>query len=415
MQIRLIAPRLLRHETELPASKSISNRALIIQALTRGGDLPCHLSDCDDTAVMVKALTGGGGDLVDIKAAGTAMRFLTAFFAVGEGTHVLTGTARMKQRPIGILVDALRQLGARVDYVETEGFPPLRVAGGCHEGGRLSLPGNVSSQYISALLMIGPVLEKGLELELTGEIISRPYIDLTLRLMGDFGAQAGWTDGRHIAVRPVPYRPTPYYIEGDWSAASYWYQMVALSPDREARVVLAGLFPDSAQGDAATARLFDALGVHTRFFRNEAGLGCVELTRQALRMERMDYDFLNQPDLAQTFAVTCAMLGVPFRFTGLRSLRIKETDRIAALIRELSKLGYVLESTGTDLSWDGRRGEAQSQASIDTYEDHRMALSFAPCCLVLPDIRINDPHVVSKSYPRYWDDLKDSGFEIAES
>ena len=269
MQIRLTAPRLLRHETELPASKSISNRALIIKALAGGRDMPRHISDCDDTAVMLKALTDPD-DPIDIKAAGTAMRFLTAYFAVKEGTCTLTGTARMKQRPIGILVDALRKLGAQIEYVEAEGFPPLRITGGHCHGGQLTLPGNVSSQYISALLMIGPVLADGLALELTGDIISRPYIALTLHLMADFGAQAEWSGDRHIRVYPVPYRSTPYYIEGDWSAASYWYEMMALTPDQEARVVLSGLSPGSYQGDAAVARLFEPLGVHTRFFQNAA-------------------------------------------------------------------------------------------------------------------------------------------------
>lgn len=412
MQIKLIAPRLLRHETELPASKSISNRALILQALAGGKYMPQHISDCDDTAVMLKALTDPG-DPVDIKAAGTAMRFLTAYFAVKKGTRTLTGTTRMKQRPIGILADALKKLGTQIEYVENEGFPPLRITGGRHHGGRISLPGNVSSQYISALLMIGPVLDDGLELELTGEIISRPYIALTLHLMADFGAQAEWTDDRHIRVHPVPYRPTPYYIEGDWSAASYWYEMMALTPDQDARIVLHGLSPDSYQGDAAVVRLFEPLGVCTRFFRNTEGLDCVELTKHPGRAQRMDYDFVNQPDLAQTFVTTCAMLKMPFHFTGLQSLRIKETDRIAALIRELDKLGYSLETDGkAELRWDGKCGKSQPEAAIDTYEDHRMAMSFAPCCLVRPDIRINDPHVVSKSYPHYWDDLKKAGFEI---
>ena len=207
MQIRLTAPLHLRHKTILPASKSISNRALIIHALAGGKDLPKNVSDCDDTFVMVRALMQTD-DPIDIMAAGTAMRFLSAYWSVNEGTHTLTGTARMKQRPIGILVNALRTLGAQIEYVETEGYPPLRISGGLHEGGRLSLPGDVSSQYISALLMIGPVLRKGLELELTGQVISRPYIDLTLKLMKDFGAQAEWTDERHIKVEPQPYRQT---------------------------------------------------------------------------------------------------------------------------------------------------------------------------------------------------------------
>lgn len=414
MQILLHAPRLLRHETALPASKSISNRTLIIHALAGGEDLPQNISDCDDTSVMVRALTRPTPEPIDIMAAGTAMRFLTAYWAVNPGTHTLTGTERMKQRPIGILVDALRQLGAHIEYTETEGFPPLRISGGAHEGGRLELPGNVSSQYISALLMIGPVLKRGLELALTGDIVSRPYIDLTLGLMKDFGAKADWTDERHISVQPVPYRPTPYYIENDWSAASYWYEMVALTPDPEAEVVLTGLYRNSAQGDSAVRLLFEPLGVRTEFF-DRNGMPCIRLTRQESSVKRMEYDFTNQPDLAQTLVVTCALRDIPFRFTGLQSLKIKETDRMAALIRELGKLGYPLqEARGSELSWNGERTAAQDTPAIDTYEDHRMAMAFAPCCLAGSDIRINHPQVVSKSYPRYWEHLQAAGFDITE-
>lgn len=414
MQIKLTAPRLLRQETELPASKSISNRALIINALANGKDMPQHISDCDDTFVMVRALTQPA-DTIDIMAAGTAMRFLSAYLSVREGTRTITGTQRMKQRPIGILVDALRTLGAQITYTEQEGYPPLRITGGQHEGGKLSLPGNVSSQYISALLMIAPILRNGLELELTGAIISRPYINLTLQLMKDFGAQAEWTGERHIKVMPTTYHGIPYYIEGDWSAASYWYQMVALSADEKAEIILPGLYSHSYQGDSAVRHQFEGLGVQTEFFRNGDGLECVRLTKRPIRLARMDYDFINQPDLAQTFVVTCAMLGIPFHFCGLQSLKIKETDRITALIRELDKLGYVIqEAHDSELFWDGTRKLPRPDAAIDTYEDHRMAMAFAPCCLTLGEIRINDPHVVSKSYPQYWAHLQQAGFEIEE-
>ncbi len=429
MQIKITAPQQLRHEITLPASKSISNRVLVINALAHGKEPPQNISDCDDTAVMLKALyptdcgTGSlpdvntppsAGRVIDIRAAGTAMRFLTAYLAVSAGTALITGTERMKQRPIGILVNALRMLGAKVEYAGTEGFPPLRITGGQHRGGRLCLAGDVSSQYISALLMIGPVLREGLELELTGEIVSRPYIDLTLQLMNDFGAQAQWTDGRHITVQPVPYRQdVPFLVENDWSAASYWYQMVALSADPEADILLPGLFAGSRQGDSAVHTLFARLGVGTEFVRNGKGQESIRLSKIPREATRLDYDFVNQPDLAQTFVVTCAMLGLPFRFTGLQSLKIKETDRIAALICELGKLGIRLKETGgTELSWDGTRTMPQPQAAIDTYEDHRMAMAFAPCCLVLPEMRINDPQVVSKSYPRYWQHLAEAGFKI---
>lgn len=414
MRIKLTAARRLQQTIELPASKSISNRALIINALSGGHEMPQHISDCDDTFVMVRALTQPS-DPTDIMAAGTAMRFLSAYYAVTEGTHTITGTQRMKQRPIGILADALRALGAKVEYTEQEGFPPLRITGGKHEGGKLSLKGNISSQYISALLMIAPVLQNGLVLELTGDIISRPYIDLTLQLMTDFGAQAAWTDERHIEVKPIPYRSTPYYIESDWSAASYWYQMTALCTDPDAEIILPGLYRHSSQGDSAVRDLFKSLGVHTAFFKDENGLECVRLTKGPVTATRMDYDFINQPDLAQTFAVTCAMLGIPFHFRGLQSLKIKETDRIAALIRELGKLGYdIRDAHDSELIWDGARTAPHRQVAIDTYEDHRMAMAFAPCSLTLGDICINNPQVVGKSYPKYWEHLTKTGFEIEE-
>ncbi|MCM1108597.1 MAG: 3-phosphoshikimate 1-carboxyvinyltransferase [Clostridium sp.] len=395
----------------LPASKSISNRALIINALSGSDVQLSNVSACDDTFVMERALAGQP-DTIDVMAAGTAMRFLSAYCSVRPGERVVTGTERMRHRPIGVLVEALRALGATVEYVGEEGFPPLRITGGCHRGGVLTLPGNVSSQYISALLMIGPAMETGLVLNLEGDIVSRPYIDMTLRIMTDFGAEAGWTGERQVTVKPVAYRPVPYRIENDWSAASYWYEIVALSSRRDVEVVLPGLFADSYQGDSAVARLFVPLGVETEYGL-EDGVPVVRLRRSGRVAERYDCDFVNQPDLAQTFVVTCAMLGVPFRFTGLQSLKIKETDRMAALIAELRKLGYpIKESDGSVLYWDGKRCEPVAEAAIDTYEDHRMAMAFAPCALVLPELRVNTPGVVTKSYPRYWDDLACAGFEL---
>lgn len=414
MQIKLKAPKELKGQLTLPASKSISNRALIINALAKGNVMPRNVSDCDDTFVMVRALTSST-DPIDIMAAGTAMRFLSAYLSVGNGTRTITGTARMKQRPISVLVEALRSLGCKIEYVEQEGFPPLRITGSTLKGGVVTLPGNVSSQYISALLMIGPVMQDGLTLELTGDIISRPYINLTLRLMNIFGAEAAWSDENHIRVENKVYQPTDYYIESDWSAASYWYQMLALSNDQEAEIILPGLFQDSDQGDSAVRYLFEKLGVKTEFFKDDEGLECVKLTKHSEVASRFDYDFINQPDLAQTFAVTCTQLGIPFHFTGLQSLRIKETDRIAALVCELGKLGYPLKVVNNaELIWDGERTATHPNPSIDTYEDHRMAMAFAPCCLVMPEIRINHPEVVSKSYPHYWNHLRQVGFEISE-
>lgn len=442
MIYHILPPSSIRTSIQLPASKSISNRALIIHALGKGDCLPENLSDCDDTRVMVKALTEGG-DTIDILAAGTAMRFLTAYFSITPGQRILTGTARMQQRPIQLLVDALRQLGADIAYTNREGFPPLRIRGkepnncelkNCEQEvckqevckqenckqevceqekketlcSELTLQGNVSSQYISALLMIGPMLPHGLTLHLSGNIISRPYIDLTLQLMGEFGAKAEWTSESTITVHPQPYHSVPFTVESDWSAASYWYEMAALS--EEAEIELTGLFSNSYQGDSRGRELFSQLGVETAFTPHG-----VKLTKSGQRVERMEADLVDIPDLAQTFVVTCALLNIPFRFTGLQSLKIKETDRITALRNELRKLGYAIEEENDSvLYWNGERCEAEVSPLIATYEDHRMAMAFAPAALCCPSVRIAHPHVVSKSYPRYWDDLRQAGFRMEE-
>ena len=407
MKIRITPPERINAIIQLPSSKSISNRALIISALGNGEHQLENLSDCDDTQVMIRALHAQPGETIDILAAGTAMRFLTAYLSVTQGDRIITGTQRMQQRPIQVLVNALRELGAHIDYVANEGFPPLRIQGTTLTKSHITLPGNVSSQYISALLMIGPSLKNGLKITLTGEIISRPYINLTLQLMKDFGGKATWMNDRELLVEPQPYASIPFYVESDWSASSYWYQIAALS--NEANITLPGLFEKSYQGDSQVAHIFRSLGVETIY-----GDKTITLRKNGKPTERLEYDFINQPDLAQTFVVTCALLGIPFRFSGLQSLKIKETDRIAALICEMKKLGYILqESEGSILSWEGERCE-RSQKAIDTYEDHRMAMAFAPACIVLPDICINDPHVVTKSYPRYWEDLQKAGFIIKE-
>ena len=412
MQYEITAPAVLNHTVDLPSSKSVSNRALIIHALSGGGMLPQNLSDCDDTDVMIKALRDMP-EVIDIKAAGTAMRFLTAYLAVTPGRHTITGTERMRHRPIRLLVDALRYLGAEVEYAGEEGYPPLRITGRPLDGGRIEIPGNVSSQYISALLMIGPVLRDGLRLHLTGDIISRPYIDMTLWIMGEFGAEAEWTDISTITVAPKPYAARGYNIENDWSAASYWYEMVALG-GRDSEVTLTGLMDGSKQGDSSVRYIFSLLGVKTTFGTTEEGVPTtVRLSRNGHCVPRLEYDFINSPDLAQTLVVCCAALGVPFRFTGLQTLRIKETDRIEALKREMGKLGYVLRDVeGRELVWSGERCEPLPDAAVDTYDDHRMALAFAPLAMKWGRVRINNPHVVTKSYPHFWNDLKSSGFAI---
>ena len=417
MNYHIHAPQGLHTTVQLPASKSISARALIIAQLAgQSLDSISNLSDCDDTRAMMQALTSRS-EVVDVGASGTAMRFLTAFFAATPGeSHVLTGTERMLHRPIGILVDALRQMGADIVYEGEKGFPPLRINGRQLSGGSIELPATVSSQFISALLLVGPTLEKGLTLRLEGGIISRPYIDLTLCMMRDFGAQAEWTDVETISVMPTPYQPHPYVVENDWSAASYWYEMMALSRGTDDEVRLCGLMDGSRQGDSSVRYVFSLLGVKTTFETTEQGVPtCVTLRRMPLRVPRLDYDFSGQPDLAQTFVVCCCMMGVPFRFAGLSTLRIKETDRIQALQTELAKMGYNIEVVDDcTLEWKGEVGEAAPQFSIDTYHDHRMAMSFAPASLRLPFISINDPQVVSKSYPAFWQHLLEAGFTIEE-
>lgn len=415
MQYIVKAPNRIKAEINLPASKSISNRVLVIHSLSGGNSTLHNLSDCDDTQVMINALRDMP-EVIDIKAAGTAMRFMSAYLSVTEGEHVITGTERMKHRPIGVLVDALRRLGADIEYVGEQGYPPLRIRGKQLEGGTLEVPGNISSQYISALLMIGPALRNGLELRLTGDIISRPYIDLTLHVMHEFGCKIEWSSVDTISVKPQRYDDREYVVENDWSASSYWYEMLALSEDKESSVVLPGLRDASRQGDSVVRYLYSLLGVKTAFKNDDHGQNTkVALTRHFSALTRMDYDFINQPDLAQTFVVTCCALGIPFHFTGLASLKIKETDRIEALKTEMRKLGYVLRDVNDcELEWDGERCEAEDNPSIDTYEDHRMAMSFAPLAITLGCIRINNPEVVSKSYPNYWDDLRKAGFEITE-
>ena len=417
MQYTITAPKELKQTVQLPASKSISNRALVIHALSGGDVLPENLSDCDDTEVIISALKDNPYE-IDIKAAGTAMRFMTAYLATRDGEeHVITGTERMKHRPIHILVDALRGLGADIEYVGKEGFPPLRIKGGKLEGGQLEVPGNVSSQFISALLLIGPCLSSGLTLRLTGDLISRPYIDLTLWMMREFGADADWSAFDTITVAGKPYSQRPYYIENDWSAASYWYEMMALSKQEDDEIRLEGLMDGSKQGDSSVRYIFSLLGVKTTFGTKKEGVPTTVTLRHSGRcVPRLEYDFVNAPDMAQTFVVCCLMLDVPFYFRGLSTLKIKETDRIEALKKEALKLGFVLhDKNDSELYWDGERCEPMEDAAIDTYEDHRMALAFAPAAFRLKQLRINNPQVVTKSYPSYWEDIKAAGFALVNS
>lgn len=403
-----VPERLTSTSVLLPASKSISNRALILNALSKSTHAIENLSDSDDTKVMIAAFTSDNYE-INIGAAGTSMRFLTAYLSQLEGEeHIITGTERMKNRPIRILVDALRQLGAGIEYVEKEGFPPLKITGKKLIGGNISLNGSVSSQYISALMMIAPLMTNGLTLQLKGEVISRPYIHLTCQMMQDFGVNVDCQDNI-IKINAQNYQPTPYHIESDWSAASYWYEILSLTSDK-VEIELIGLQKKSSQGDSKIAELFDCLGISTCY--TEKGI-C--LSKHTNRTTKFIYDFVNEPDMAQTFVVTCCLLNVPFRFTGLQSLKIKETDRISALQKELRKLGYIItDYNGNTLEWNGEKCEPEKNPVIDTYEDHRMAMAFAPAALILGKIIINEPQVVSKSYPNYWKDLQQIGFSITK-
>ncbi len=398
----------------LPSSKSLSNRALLLCALSGTESSVGHMSNCDDTYVMWRALTTRSHE-VDIMAAGTAMRFLTAFFSTcSNEEHIMTGTERMRQRPIGVLVDALRHLGAEIEYTEKEGFPPLCIKGHQLCGGALSLPANVSSQYISALLMVAPQMTEGLSLTLEGNIISRPYIDMTLSMMQAFGADARWVSENVINVVPKCYRDGVIFnVESDWSAASYWYEVAAILPSKlhgePFSITLPWLHAKSWQGDSEVQRLFQPLGVETEF---DAEHEWATLRRNdAIALpegETYEANLVDQPDLAQTLVVTCALLRRPFRFTGLRSLRIKETDRMEALRNELAKLGVDLGIEGdealfvSNYSPDAPRYNGMP---IATYHDHRMAMAFAPARLLCPTLQIAHPEVVSKSYPNFWEEF----------
>ena len=401
-----------------------------MQGLCRDHCRLTNISDCDDTRVMLAAFDNDatkysfaddGARIVDIGAAGTSMRFLTAFFASQEGKEVvMTGSERMKQRPIALLVDALRTLGAQIDYVEAEGFPPLRIHSRKLKGGALSIDGSISSQYISALLMIAPTMSEGLQLKLEGNVTSTPYIEMTLGMLRQFGIASTWDHSTQvISIAPQPYKALQYHVESDWSAASYWYEIAALAAraGKPEAIALEGLHAQSLQGDAAIATHCETVGVKTDF---QGEMVTLNVQASAEGSSLVELDLSAQPDLAQTLIVTCCALNVPFRITGLHTLLIKETDRVAALETELKKLGYVItdqELNGSvEMQWDGTRREAEADPVIATYKDHRMAMAFAPMSLVLPSrsILIDDPGVVSKSYPNYWEDLRKAGFSIKE-
>jgi 3-phosphoshikimate 1-carboxyvinyltransferase len=373
---------------------------LIISALSEGESNLHNLSDANDTQLMLKRIHSPAPE-IDVEDAGTTMRFLTAYFAITNQKKILTGTHRMKERPIGILVDALRSLGVDIGYTEKEGYPPLRINGfSSQKINNISIRGDVSSQFISALMMVGPVLANGLTLELQGKIGSRPYIEMTASLMKHFGVSCEFV-GNRVSIAHQSYKPAEFTVESDWSAASYWFAFTALAA--KAEVVLPRLSLDSLQGDRAIANM-DALGVGTELVD-----GKLRLYKKAAAKE-FSWDFTHCPDLAQTVAVICAAKGIKGFFTGLESLRIKETDRIAALQNELKKIGAGLQEESK--GWTLIPSPAlPSAARFETYKDHRMAMAFAPLATLM-NVEIENPGVVKKSYPTFWNDVRGFGFEV---
>jgi 3-phosphoshikimate 1-carboxyvinyltransferase len=405
---------------KITGSKSETNRLLLLQALYPNLVLD-NTSNSDDSEVMQKALnsqfTIHNSELIDVHHAGTAMRFLTAFFAIQEGKDlsdvaevVLTGSSRMKERPIKILVEALKQLGAEITYEENEGFPPIRIKGKKLTQNKVSIPANVSSQYISALLLIAPKLEKGLELTLEGEITSIPYIKMTLALLNEIGVETSFVGNKITVCHAEFVSASRLTVESDWSSASYWYSIVALS-EIGFQVTLSSYKGNSLQGDSALVEIYKDLGVET-IFNSDNSITIAKKTTHNSQLITRNSQLNNCPDIAQTIAVTCFGLGIGCDLTGLHTLKIKETDRLEALKNELTKLGASVSVTNESLSLKPSN-LINENITVNTYQDHRMAMAFAPLALKVP-IRINEAEVVSKSYPDFWNDLKKVGFQIKE-
>lgn len=412
---------------QLTGSKSECNRALVIEALSKGRVKVTNVSDAADAVLLAGILRGesqesriknqglkilsSGEDLgetssiteVNIGPAGTAMRFLTAYYAISGEEVILTGSERMKQRPIGILVDALRTLGANIDYVEQDGYPPLHIKGGFEQKTDLiSIKGNISSQYITALLLIAARLPQGLKLQIEGELTSRPYVEMTLSMLQQAGIQHLWEDNI-ISIAPQEFAETSIWVEPDWSAASYWYAIAALSD--EAELFLPGLTSYSLQGDSVIGEIMANFGITSQFKD-----GGVYLKKEPKPIVRKVFDMIKCPDLAQTVVVVCAALGHEATFTGLETLKIKETDRIAALQNELAKMGVKLIEKGQVYKLDCSEKFIPQKMTIATYEDHRMAMAFAPLALIIPELEVEEAQVVEKSYPAFWTDLEKAGF-----
>lgn len=402
----------LKSEISITGSKSETNRLLLLQALYPNLVLE-NTSNSDDSEVMLEVLKNfqlpsSDSPLFDIHHAGTAMRFLTGYFAIQEGSEVvLTGSSRMKERPIQILVEALNQLGAEISYVENDGFPPIRIKGKKITKNKVSLPANVSSQYISALLLIAPKLENGLELTLEGEITSVPYIKMTLALLNEIGIETSFEENKINVCHAVSLDETrsasQLTVESDWSSASYWYSIIALS-EIGTEITLSSYKENSLQGDAVLIEIYKSFGVETTFENNSILLKKIETHNPKPLIQNLK----DSPDIAQTIAVTCFGLGMGCHLTGLHTLKIKETDRLEALKTELTKLGAAISVTNDSLTLQSSEG-INENITIATYQDHRMAMAFAPLVLKVPII-IENADVVSKSYPAFWDDLKQIGF-----
>ena len=389
----------------LNSSKSESNRLLIIKALSEKEIKIKNLSKANDSVLLKNLLESENLVVWDAQDAGTSFRFLTSFLAIKKEHVVLSGTERMKQRPVKVLVDALNKIGAEILYLENEGFPPIYVKGKINQvKNKLDIPGDISSQYISSLLLIAPLLEKGIEINIEEPFYSRPYVNMTLNLMNSFGIKSE-VKGNKISIKNQEFSSGSYIVESDWSAASYWYSILSISDDIN-NLTLQGLKKKSNQGDSVISELMKSFGVNTQY--KEDG---IVLTKIKLDTEEIELDFRDCPDLAQTILVVAAYHKIKLKISGVESLKIKETDRLLAMKNELKKIGCDFYEEGNYWILEKRSREIDDELSIDTYKDHRMAMAFAPLASKKSMI-INDPDVVVKSYPTYWEDLKKVGFII---
>ncbi len=393
-------------QLKLTSSKSISNRVLIIQALSDEKFNIENIAEAQDTVQLKNILHNKLTNIINAGEGGTTYRFLTALLSITKGEWILTGAERIKERPVKILVDGLKQLGADIEYLEKEGYPPLKIKGKTLDKGKLSIDGSISSQFISAILMISPKLKNGLELKIENKLLSKPYIEMTLNIMKYFGVNYEWQKDT-IKIQPQKYKAKNFTVEADWSSASYWYEIASLS--QNAIIRLEGLSENSLQGDSVVAKIFEKLGVRTTYFDNSIVIEKVNEIENIL----FNYDFINCPDLVQTIAATCCGLNINGTFKGTDNLNIKETDRVKALKSELFKFDCSIEySDNKSFKLTSKKGNKILNNKIETYNDHRIALSFAPLCLQYGSINIKNPKVVEKSYPNYWNDLKKAGFKI---